>query len=161
MVNAWAPDKGQQPGRQHVYTHTAFCCSLALERRYGIPIGELIDRHILAPFGMTSTVFGTRGADGRGELPQPFMRRAVQGYTKEGEPMGAPGDQEGYYDIPGTEQMFSSARDMAALIAANLGELPIDRTLHEAMQLTQQGVFKIARATPKRWPGRSTTTAGR
>ena len=79
MVNAWAPDKGQQPGRQHVYTHTAFCCcSLALERRYGIPIGELIDRHILAPFGMTSTVFGTRGADGRGELPQPFMRRACR-----------------------------------------------------------------------------------
>ena len=145
MVNAWAPDKGQQPGRQHVYTHTAFMLlQLALERRYGIPIGELIDRHILAPFGMTSTVFGTRGADGRGELPQPFMRRAVQGYTKEGEPMGAPGDQEGYYDIPGTEQMFSSARDMAALIAANLGELPIDRTLHEAMQLTQQGVFKIS-----------------
>jgi len=145
MVNAWAPDKGQQPGRQHIYTHTAFMLlQLALERRYGMPIRALIDRHILAPLGMTSTVFGTRGADGRGELPPPLMRRAVQGYTKEGEPMGAPGDQEGYYDIPGTEQMFSSARDMVALLAANLGELPIDRTLHEAMQLTQQGLFKIS-----------------
>ena len=145
MVNAWAPDKGQQPGRQHVYTHTAFMLlQLALERRYGIPIGELIDRHLLKPLGMTSTVFGTRGADSRGELPPALMPRAVQGYTKEGEPMGAPGDQEGYYDIPGTEQMFSSARDMAALIAANLGEFPIDRTLREAMQLTQQGVFKIS-----------------
>jgi beta-lactamase class C len=58
--------------------------------------------------------------------------------------MGALGDQEGYYDIPGTGQMFSSSRDMAALLAANLGELPVDRTLHEAMQLTQQGVFRIS-----------------
>jgi len=145
MVNAWTPDKGQQPGKQHVYTHTAFMLlQLALERRYGTPIGELIDRHLLKPLGMTSTVFGTRGADGRGELPPALMPRAVQGYTKEGEPMGAPGDQEGYYDTPGTEQMFPSARDIAALLAANLGELPIDPTLREAMQLTQQGVFKIS-----------------
>ena len=70
MVNAWTPDKGQQPGKQHVYTHTAFMLlQLALERRYGTPIGELIDRHLLKPLGMTSTVFGTRGADGRGGLP--------------------------------------------------------------------------------------------
>jgi beta-lactamase class C len=40
--------------------------------------------------------------------------------------------------------MFSSARDMAALLAANLGELPIDPTLREAMRLTQRGIFKIS-----------------
>jgi beta-lactamase class C len=145
MVNAWAPDKGQQPGQQHIYTHTGFMLlQLALERRYRTPIGELIGRHLLAPLGMTSTVLGTRGADGRGELPPALLPRAVQGYTKEGEPMGAPGDQEGYYDIPGTEQIFSSARDMAALLAANLGELPIDPTLRAAMRSTQRGIFKIS-----------------
>jgi beta-lactamase class C len=145
MANAWTPDKGQQPGKQHIYTHTAFMLlQLALERRYGTPIGELIERHLLRPLGMTSTVFGTRGADGRGELTPALMPRAVQGYTKEGEPMGAPGDQEGYYDIPGTEQMFSSARDMAALLAANLSELPVDRELTQAMQLTQRGIFTIS-----------------
>jgi beta-lactamase class C len=77
MVNAWTPDKGQQPGKQHVYTHTAFILlQLVLERRYGTPVGELIDRHLLKPLGMTSTVFGTRGADGRGELPGALLRRA-------------------------------------------------------------------------------------
>ncbi len=145
MVNAWTPDQGQQPGKQHIYTHTAFMLlQLVLERRFGTPIGELIDRHLLKPLGMTSTVFGTRGADGRGELSPALMRRAVQGYSKDGEPIGVPGDQEGYYDFPGTEQMFSSARDMATLLAANLGELPIDRALREAMLLTQQGVFRIS-----------------
>jgi beta-lactamase class C len=117
---------------------------LALERRYGTPIGALIDRHLLEPLGMTSTVLGTRGADGRGELPPALLRRAVQGYSKDGEPIGEPGDQEGYYDFPGNGQMFSSARDMAALLAGYLGELPVDRLLREAMQLTQQGVFKIS-----------------
>jgi len=77
--------------------------------------------------------------------------RAVQGYTKEGEPMGAPGDQEGYYDISGTEQMFSSARDMAALLAANLGELPMDPMLREAMRLTQRGIFKISPQSVRVW----------
>ena len=33
---------------------------------------------------------------------------------------------------------------MAALLAANLGELPIDPTLREAMRLTQRGIFKIS-----------------
>jgi beta-lactamase class C len=145
MVNAWAPDKGQQPGKQHIYSNGTFMLlQLALERRYGMPIGELINRYVLKPLGMNSTVLGARGADGRGELPPALMARAVQGYTKEGQPMGAPGDQEGYYDIPGTEQMFSSARDMAALLSANLGELPIDPTLREAMRLTQSGIFKIS-----------------
>jgi beta-lactamase class C len=144
MVNAWAPDKGQQPGKQHIYSHSAFMLlQLALERRYGTPIGELVGRYLLEPLGMTSTVFGTLGADGRGELPPALMARAVQGYNEEGESMGAPGDQEGYYDIPGSEQMFSSAHDMAALLAANLGELPIEATLGEAMRLTQRGIFKI------------------
>ena len=51
-------------------------------------------------------------------------RRAVQGYSERGEPLGEPGSQESYYRWPGTGQMYSSARDMAVFLAANLGELP-------------------------------------
>ena len=40
--------------------------------------------------------------------------------------------------------MFSSARDLATFLAAQLGELPIDPQLRDAMQLTQQGVFRIS-----------------
>ena len=32
---------------------------------------------------------------------------------------------------------------MASLLAANLSELPVDRGLREAVQLTRWGVFKI------------------
>jgi beta-lactamase class C len=69
------------------------------------------------------------------------MERAVQGYDADGAPIGQPGEQETFYDFPGTGQMFSSARDLSAFVAANLGELPVDRGLAEAMQLAHRGIF--------------------
>jgi beta-lactamase class C len=39
--------------------------------------------------------------------------------------------------------MYSSPRDMAIFLAANLGELPIDRSLKESMALAQQSVLAI------------------
>src|SRR5262249_58708475 len=44
----------------------------------------------------------------------------------------------------GTGQMYSSARDMAVFLAANLGELPVERSLREAMRLAQQDVWTIS-----------------
>jgi beta-lactamase class C len=144
-LNAWTPDRGEEPGKQHIYTHAGFVLlQLALERRFGTPIGDLIYRRVLKPLGMTSTTVPERGANGRGELTPALMRRAVQGYSEDGDPIGGPGDQQGYYAFPGTGQMFSSARDLAVFLAANLGELPVDPVLQEAMQLTQQGVFRIS-----------------
>jgi len=70
-------------------------------------------------------------------------RRAVQGYSERGEPLGEPGSQESYYRWPGTGQMYSSARDMAVFLAANLGELPVERSLREAMNLAHQSVWTI------------------
>jgi beta-lactamase class C len=67
----------------------------------------------------------------------------VQGYDLDGNPVGEPGDQQGYYHWPGTSQMYSSARDMAVFLAANLGELPIDRSLQEAMALAQRSILAI------------------
>ena len=40
--------------------------------------------------------------------------------------------------------MFSSARDLAIFLAAELGELPLDPMLRDAMLWTQQPVFQIS-----------------
>jgi beta-lactamase class C len=145
VLNAWKADKEQEPGQQHIYTHAGYVLlQLAQERRFAVPIGELIESRESKPLGMASATLPLRGRDGRAELPSGLMRRAVQGYSEDGEPIGKPGDQQTYYDWPGTGQMFSSARDMAVFLAANLGELTDHRPLQEAMQFAQQGVFAIS-----------------
>jgi beta-lactamase class C len=153
-INGWRADKEQEPGHQHIYTHAYthagyVLLQLALERRFAVPIGELIESRVAKPLGMASTTLPLRGRDGRAELPFELMRRAVQGYSEDGEPIGKPGDQQTYYDWPGTGQMFSSARDMAVFLAANLGDLPDHRRLQEAMQFAQQGVFAISPRNPQ------------
>jgi len=143
-LKAWKSDPGEQPGKQHRYTHAGFVLlQLALERRFGAPIETLIEREVLKPLGMTSTILPPHDEDGRSMVAPALMRRFVQGYSQDGEPIGEPGNQETYYDFPGGGQMFSSARDLAILLAANLGELPIDRTLQSAMRLTQRGIFRV------------------
>ena len=82
-----------------------------------------------------------RGVD-RGLYPL-LVRHAVQGYSQDGDPIGAPGDQQGYFDFSGMGQMFSSARDLVALITAHLGERPIDSTILQALRLTRQSVFRM------------------
>lgn len=141
-LNAWRAD--QPPGRQHLYTHAGFVLlQLAMERRYGMPIDELIEQRITRPLGMISTTLPRRDGGPRGRLSPEHKSRAVQGYTDEGEPFGAPGDQDGYYHWPGTSQMYSSPRDMAVFLAANLGELPLEPSLRDAMALAHQGVLSI------------------
>jgi beta-lactamase class C len=143
-LNAWQADK--EPGRQHLYTHAGYILlQLALERRLGLPIDELIERRLLRPLGMTSTTLPRRDDSPRGRLSPEHRMRAVQGYGDDGAPIGEPGDQQGYYHWPGTSQMYSSARDMAVFLAANIGELPIDRSLREAIKLAHQGIFTIDR----------------
>src|SRR3981189_533458 len=66
MLNAWTPHAGEQPGKQRIYTHAGYVLlQLALERRYGRPIGELIESRILKPLGMNSTLVPERGPDNR------------------------------------------------------------------------------------------------
>jgi beta-lactamase class C len=144
-LNAWTPSGGEQPGKQRIYTHAGYILlQLVLERRYGTPIATLIDRGVIAPLGMTSTVVPERGPDDRAIMSPEFVARAVQGYSLHGEPIGLPGNQQSYFDFPGTGQMFSSARDLAILLAACLDERPIDPQLHEALQLTQREEFRVS-----------------
>jgi beta-lactamase class C len=152
-LNAWTPSGGEQPGKQRIYTHAGYILlQLVLERRYGMPIATLIDHGVIAPLGMTSTLVPERGPDDRAVMNPQFLARAVQGYSLHGEPIGLPGNQQSYFDFPGTGQMFSSARDLAILLAACLGERSFAspasgaasaREPREALQLTQQEEFRV------------------
>src|SRR5215475_8068412 len=146
VLAAWKADRRHQPGKQHIYTHAGFILlQLALERRFQSPIGDLIDTRVLKPLGMADTTLPPGDENGRAQLAPALLERAVQGYSEEGEAIGAVGDVQGYYHWPGTAQMYSSARDMARFLAASLGELPIDRALQAAMQDAQRGIFPMSR----------------
>ena len=138
-LQAWAPDRSLSPGQEHVYTHAGFVLlQLVLERRFAMPIAELMQQRLLRPLGLSSTVVPAAGAYGRAALAPDLMQRTVQGYSPKGAPIGAPGDQQTYYDFPGTGQMFSTPRDLAVFLAAHLGELPGHEALQLAMKATQQ-----------------------
>jgi beta-lactamase class C len=141
-LNAWKADAEHAPGKQEIYSNTGFVLlPLALQRRFDTPIAKLMSERLLSPLGMSSTVMPVPRGNARGQLAPEFRRRAVQGYSAEGRPVGEPGNIQGPFNWPGTGQMFSSARDLAIFLSANLGALPDHRELEEAMAFAQQGVF--------------------
>lgn len=142
MLNAWTPPQGIEPGKQRIYTHAGYVL-LVLERRYRVPISELIANRILKPLGMTSTFVPERTPDNRAMLSDAQMARAVQGYSDQGTPIGAPGNQQSYFDFPGTGQMFSSARDLATFVAACADGRLIEPELGEAIRMTQHESFPV------------------
>jgi beta-lactamase class C len=143
-LNAWQADEAHAPGKQDIYSNTGFVLlSLALQRRFNTPIAQLMETRVLAPLGMTSTALPVPRANARGQLARELRRRAVQGYNSDAQPVGEPGKQQGMFNWPGTGQMYSSARDMARFLAANLGALPDNAPLQAAMALAQQGVFTV------------------
>jgi len=143
-LNSWKADDAHMPGKQEIYSNSGFfLLSLALQRRFDTPIAKLLDARVLAPLGMSSTVMPVPTANGRGQLAGAFRRRAVQGYNFDAQPVGAPGNQQGPFNWPGTGQLYSSARDMAVFLAANLGVLPEHRPPQEAMALAQTGMFTV------------------
>ena len=144
MLNAWTPQAGEQPGKQRVYTHAGYVLlQLSLERRYGRPIGELIEERILKPLGMNQTFLPERGPDNRAIMVPELLKRVVQGYSDTGMVIGPPGNQQGFYDFPGTGQMFSSARDLATFLAAFIDGEAIDPQLRQALQMTLREAFRV------------------
>jgi beta-lactamase class C len=83
--------------------------------RYAMPIDELVNQRVLQP--PTMLPWGDDGP--RERLTPDYKSRAVQGYADDSEPIGQLGEQTSYYH-PGTGQMYSTPRDMTALLAANL-----------------------------------------
>jgi beta-lactamase class C len=147
-LEAWTADAGHEPGRQAIYSHAGFILiHLALERRFDRPYDELMRERLLDPLGLRSTTLPVASAHPhlhpRGEIPSVLAARAVQGYSGDDEPIGAVGDLQGFYHWLGTGQMYASARDMAVFLAANLGELPGQDALQQAMRLAHRGVFLL------------------
>jgi beta-lactamase class C len=141
-LKAWKADAAHQPGRQHIYTHAGFILlQLALERGLDSSVGELAEQKLFEPLGMNSSWIPRQGKDGRSDLPPPLLRRAVQGYSEEGIAIGRPGDQQTYYDWPGTGQMYSSVRDLAVFLDANMGEGRVAPQLARAMALARAPAF--------------------
>jgi beta-lactamase class C len=143
-LNGWTPKAGEEPGKQRIYTHAGYVLlQLVLERRYGRPIGALISERILQPLGMTETLLPERGADHQAILAPDVLARVVQGYDDDGSLIGRPGTQQGYYDFPGTRQMYSSARDLGIFVAASLDDTVIDPQLAQALKMTQRETFRV------------------
>jgi beta-lactamase class C len=144
MLNAWTPHAGEQPGKQRIYTHAGYVLlQLALERRYGMPIGALIESRILTPLGMNSTFIPERGEDNRAVMKPEMMQLVVQGYSDQGVAIGPPENQQSYYDFAGTGQMFSSARDLGIFLRACLDGAVIDPDLRAALQMTERESFRV------------------
>ena len=160
-LNAFAPQNGEAPGRQHIYSHAGYILlQLALERRYGRPIAELIGHGVTGPLGMTSTIVPERDADDRAVMSPEFMARTVQGYSLAGAPIGLPGNQQGYFDFSGTGQMFSTARDLATLLVACLGDGAVDPQLWDPLQMTQREAFRIGPTAGQAMAWETTATDG-
>ena len=145
MLNAWTPQAGEAPGKQRIYTHAGYVLlQLVLERRYGLPIRELISSRILKPLAMHATFLPDRGPDGRAILPAELLQETVQGYSDQGMAIGPPGGQQSYFDFPGTGQMFSSAHDLAVFVAACLDGEDVDPQLRAALRMTEREMFRVS-----------------
>lgn len=144
MLNAFTPPAGVAPGKQRIYSHAGYVLlQLVLERCYRAPIAKLIDSRVLKPLGMHATTIPERGPDNRAVIDEATMRRVVQGYSDQGSAIGPIGGQQSYFDFPGTGQMFSSARDLATFLAANVDGRTIDPRLREALRMTQREAFNV------------------
>jgi len=135
FLNSWKTDAKHEPGKQYLYSNAAMVLlRVALERRFNTQFAALMKGRITGPLGMNSTAL---------PLPRDLLGRAVQGYGATGGPIGRPGEESGTFKWPGAGQIYSSARDMAVFLAANMGELPEHRPMENAMALAQQGVFQV------------------
>jgi len=144
MLNAWRPRAGEAPGKQRIYSHAGYVLlQLVLERCYGAPIATQFEQRIFKPLGMTATSVPERGEDNRAVMDAAWMQRVVQGYSDQGMAIGPPGNQQSYFDFPGTGQVFSSPRDLSTFVAACVDGRSVDPHLREALRMTQHEAFRV------------------
>ncbi|HEV2716930.1 MAG TPA: serine hydrolase [Terriglobales bacterium] len=135
FLDSWKADPQHEPGKQYLYSNAAMILlRVALERRFNTPFAALMKERLTGRLGMNSTAL---------PLPRDLLGRAVQGYGANGRPIGPPGQESGTLKFPGAGQIYSSARDMATFLAANMGELPEHGPMENAMVLAQRGVFQV------------------
>jgi beta-lactamase class C len=135
FLDSWKAGPNHEPGQQYLYSDAAMVLlRVALERRFNTRFAALMHQRLTGPLGMTSTAL---------PLPRDLLGRAVQGYGPMGKPLGRPGEEGGTFDWLGSGQIYSSSRDMATFLAANLGELPGHGPIENAMAFAHQGVFTV------------------
>jgi beta-lactamase class C len=136
FLNSWKAGPSHEPGQQYLYSNAAMILlRVALERRFNTQFAALMRERITGPLGMNSTAL---------PAPRDLLGRAVQGYGPMGRPVGRPGTEaEGIFKWPGAGQIYSSSRDMATFLAANMGELANHSPMENAMALAQQPVFTV------------------
>jgi beta-lactamase class C len=135
FLNSWKADAKHEPGKQYLYSDTAMVLlRIALQRRFNTPFAQLMHQRISGPLAMSSTAL---------PLPRDLLGRAVQGYSPQGQPIGRPGMEGGAFQWPGSGQIYSSSRDMATFLAANMGELAGHGAIENAMAFAQQPVFTV------------------
>jgi beta-lactamase class C len=135
FLNSWKASPNHEPGQQYLYSDAAMVLlRVALERRFNTRFAALMHQRLTGPLGMTSTAL---------PLPRDLLGRAVQGYNPSGRSLGRPGMEGGTFQWPGSGQIYSSSRDMATFLAANLGDLPGHGPIENAMAFAHQGIFTV------------------
>ena len=136
FLNSWKAGPNHEPGKQYLYSNAAMVLlRVALERRFNTRFAALMHERITGPLGMNSTAL---------PVPRALLGRTVQGYGPGGSPIGRPGEEQGTFKWPGAGQIYSSGRDMAAFLAANMGELAGHGAIENAMAFAQQPVFTVS-----------------
>jgi beta-lactamase class C len=139
-LKTWKIPEGHEPGKTYIYSHAVYMLlHVVLERRFGMPYAELLNERLLQPLELSSTILPTH-RNSMAQLPPELMRRVVQNHDENGRRVGKPGNVQSFYHWPGTGQMFSSARDMATFLAAQLGEVSEPAMLPEAVKLAHKPI---------------------
>ena len=108
---------------------------IALQRRFNMPFAQLMHQRITGPLGMNSTAL---------PLPRDLLGRAVQGYSPRVSRLANQAWKEETFQWRGSGQIYSSSRDMAVFLGANMGELADHGPIESAMGFAQQPVFKVS-----------------
>src|SRR4029077_13234814 len=136
FLNSWKAGSNHEPGKQYLYSNAAMVLlRVALERRFNTRFAALMHERITGPLGMSSTAL---------PVPRDLLGRTVQGYGPGGSPIGQPGEEQGTFKWPGAGQIYSSSRDMAVFLAANIGDLAGHGPIENAMAFAQQPVFTVS-----------------
>ena len=135
FLNSWKAGPNHEPGKQYLYSNAAMVLlRVALERRFNTRFAALMRERITAPLRMNFTAL---------PLPRGLLVRAAQGYGPVGHLVGRPGEESGTFRWPGAGQIYSSSRDMATFLAANMDELTDHGPMENAMRFAQQPVFTV------------------
>ena len=136
FLNSWKAAPNHEPGKQYLYSNAAMVLlRVALERRFNTRFAALMHERLTGPLGMNSTAL---------PVPRDLLGRTVQGYGPGGSPIGQPGEEQGTFKWPGAGQIYSSSRDMAVFLAANIGDLADHGPIESAMAFAQQPVFTVS-----------------